>query len=86
MLYLSVSKTAGEMHFEAIVMFNSATNVDLKIMEHNINYETTITADIFTRLPLMTTVFRIMTISQLLVRSHLTARRVFRGDYSIGLT
>ena len=47
MLYLSVSKTGREMYFEPIVMFNSATNVNLKIMEHNINYETTTTADIW---------------------------------------
>ena len=41
LLYLSVSKTGVEMYFEAIVLFNTATNVDLKIMEHNINYKTT---------------------------------------------
>ena len=35
------------MYFEAIVPFNSATNVNLKIMEHNINYKTTTTADIW---------------------------------------
>ena len=45
-LYLSVSKTGREMYFEAIVMFNSATNVNLKIMKHNINYETITIADI----------------------------------------
>ena len=45
-LYLSVSKTSGEMYFEAIIPFNSATNVNLKIIEHNIIYETTTTADI----------------------------------------
>ena len=45
-LYLSVSKTGGEVYFEAIVPFNSATSVNLKIMEHNMNYETTTTADI----------------------------------------
>ena len=46
MLYLSVSKIGGEMYFKAIVMFNSATNVNLKIMEHNINYKTATTVDI----------------------------------------
>ena len=46
-MYLSVSETGGETYFEAIVMFNSATNVNLKIMEHNINYETTTTVDIW---------------------------------------
>ena len=44
--YLSVSKTGGEMYFKAIVPFNSATNVNLKIMEHNINYEIATTEDI----------------------------------------
>ena len=46
MLYLSVSKTGGEMYFKAIVLFNSATNDNLKIIEHNIYYETTTTTDI----------------------------------------
>ena len=41
---------------------------------------------IFIHPPLMTTVFTIMVDSQLPVRSHLTAGRVFKGDYSIGLT
>ena len=36
--------------------------------------------------PLKTAVFTIMPVSQLLVRSCLTAGRVFKGDYSIGLT
>ena len=45
-LYMSESKTGGKMYFEAIVTYNSATNVNFKIMEHNINYETTTTADI----------------------------------------
>ncbi len=36
--------------------------------------------------PLKTTVFTIMAVSQLPVRSRLTAGRVFKGDYSIGLT
>ena len=40
-LYLSISKTGGEMYFKAIVTFNSVTNVNLKTMEHNINYDTT---------------------------------------------
>ena len=69
MLYLSVSKTGGEMYFEAIVPFNSAIHVNLKIMEHNINYETTTTADIPERIfihhPLTTTVFTKMAVSQL---------------------
>ena len=41
---------------------------------------------IFIHPPLTTTVFAIMVVSQLPVRSCLTARRVFKGDYSIGLT
>ena len=45
-LYLSVSKTGGKMYLETIILFNSATNVNLKILEHNINYETTTTADV----------------------------------------
>ena len=36
--------------------------------------------------PQKTTVFIIMAVSQLPVRSCLTTRRVFKGDYSIGLT
>ena len=36
--------------------------------------------------PLTTNIFTIMVVSQLLVRSHLTTGRVFKGDYSIGLT
>ena len=58
-------------------------------MEHNIDYETTTTLDIqreTIRPPLMTTVFTIMMVSQLPVRNRLTAGRVFKGDYSIGLT
>ena len=58
-------------------------------MEHNINDETTATADIQRENihhPLTTTVFTIMTVSQLPVRSCLTTGRVFKGDYSIGLT
>ena len=47
MLYLSVSKTGGKMYFEAIVTFNSANNVNLKITEHNINYQTSTTVDIW---------------------------------------
>ena len=35
---------------------------------------------------LTTTVFNIMVVSQLLVSSYLTAWRVFKGDYYIGLT
>ena len=34
------------MYFETIGPFNSATDVNLKMMEHNINYETTTIADI----------------------------------------
>ena len=45
-LYLSVSKTGGQMYFEAILTFNSATNANLEIMVHNINYKTTTAADI----------------------------------------
>ena len=40
---------------------------------------------IFIRPPLKTTVFTIMAVSQLPVRSHFTAGKVFMGDYSIGL-
>ena len=36
--------------------------------------------------PLMTNIFTIVTVSQLPVRSNLAAGRVFKGDYSIGLT
>ena len=45
-LYLSVTKTGGEMYFEGIIPFKSATNVNLKIIKQNINYKTTKTADI----------------------------------------
>ena len=36
--------------------------------------------------PLKTTIFTITVVSQLLVRSHLTTRRVFKRHYFIGLT
>ena len=80
-LYLSVSKTGGEMYFKAIVPFYSAINVKL---ENNIlilitkpQQQLIYGERIFIRPPLMTTV---MVVSQLLVRSHLTAGRVFKGD------
>ena len=70
-LYLSVSKIGGEMYFEAIVRFNFATNVNLKIMEHNMKpqQQRIYGERIFICAPQMTTIFTIMMVSQLLVRN-----------------
>ena len=89
-LYLLVSQTVGKMYFKAIVPFNSVINVNLKIIEHNINSKTQqlriYGKRIFNSPPLTTTVFTIMAVPQLPVRSCFTAWRVFKEDYSIGLT
>ena len=54
------------MYFEDSVPFNSATKINLKIIEHNISYETQqqriYKERIFIRPPLKTTVFTIMAV------------------------
>ena len=86
-LYLSVSKTAGEMYTEAIALFNSATNVNLKIMEQNITKpqnQQIYRERIFICSPVTTTLFTIKMSHNFRLEAA-SPPGVFKEDYTTGL-